>query len=129
MRQNFAATIAFCAFLIAATVEFANLAVLPAAESAISARAQVQFFRNAQHPDRVFAYKLARSWEYGLTFYVGHPLAEWTPDDPGPALVLTNPKGFEEIKKFGRIRGTLDQPAEEAGIGIFYVPVFPEARR
>jgi 4-amino-4-deoxy-L-arabinose transferase-like glycosyltransferase len=128
-RQNFDATIALCALLIAGTVEFVNLKVLPAAEPAISARAHVQFFRNALHPDRVFAYKLARSWEYGLTFYLGHPLPEWSPADPEPALVLTNPKGFQEIKNDGRFRGTLDQPAEEAGIGIFYVPVFPEARR
>jgi 4-amino-4-deoxy-L-arabinose transferase-like glycosyltransferase len=128
-HQNLGATIALCALLIAAAVEFVNLKVLPAAEPAISARPQVQFFQNSLHPDRVFGYKLGRAWQYGLTFYLGHPLAEWTPEDPGPALVLTTPQGFQEIKNDGRFRGTLDQPAEEAGIGVFYVPVFPAPRR
>jgi hypothetical protein len=75
--------------------------------------------RNDQHPDRLFTYQLRRDWNYGLTFYFRRELAEWAPADPGPALVLTTPKGLQEIKKLGRVSGDVEQEQ----LGLVYVPV------
>ena len=113
-----------CALTVAASVEFANLEVLPALDSFYSARPHAMLLRNDRHPDRIFAYHLQRSWNYSLAFYMGRELPEWSPADPGPALVLTTPQGFDEIQSLGRFRGSLDETYE----GVLYVPVLPAPR-
>lgn len=75
--------------------------------------------RNDLHPDRIFTYHLSRSWVWGLAFYFHRELPEWSPVDPEAALVLTTPGGLDEIRKFGRFQGNLDEPY----VGVLYVPV------
>jgi len=77
--------------------------------------------RNDAHPDRIFTYHLQRSWVYGIDFYLGRELAEWSPADPESALVLTTPEGLREMRRLGRVHGDLD----ESYRGILYVPVAP----
>lgn len=89
-----------------------------------SARPHAQFLRNDQHPDRIFTYHLARSWNWGLAFYFDRELPEWSPNDPEAALVLTTPAGLDEIQKLGRFQGDIDEPNR----GITYVPVQREPR-
>ena len=115
------ATILLCAVLTAAAVEVASLKILPALDPALSARPHAEFMRNDQHPDRIFTYQLRRDWNYGLAFYFRRELREWMPSDPGPAFVLTTPKGLEEIRKFGRVSGEIEQEKP----GLVYVPVRP----
>jgi 4-amino-4-deoxy-L-arabinose transferase-like glycosyltransferase len=110
-----------CALLTAAAVEIASLKILPALDPGLSARPHAEFMRNDQHPDRIFTYQLRRDWNYGLTFYFRRELGEWAPSDPGPALVLTTPKGLEAIKKIGRVSGEVEQEQ----LGLVYVPVRP----
>jgi 4-amino-4-deoxy-L-arabinose transferase-like glycosyltransferase len=110
-----------CILLVAASVEAANLRILPALDAFYSARTHAQLMRNDLHPDRIFTYRLNRSWNYGLAFYFQRELPEWSPNDPEAALVLTTPGGIEEIRKLGRFRGTLD----ENYMGILYVPIGP----
>ena len=90
----------------------------------ISARWHAQLLRNDRHPDRIFTYRLARSWDFGLAFYFQRELPEWSPADPNPALVLTTPTGLEEIRRLHRFYGTL----EEGYQGILYVPIEPTPR-
>jgi len=111
-------------FLVAFCVEIAGARILPALDPFISARFHGDLLRNHRHPDRVFTFQLTRSWQYGLNFYLGREVAEWSPADPEAALVLTTPQGLEEIRKTGRVQGALDEPYE----GILYVPVLPAAR-
>jgi 4-amino-4-deoxy-L-arabinose transferase-like glycosyltransferase len=118
-RARPATVILLCAVLTAAAVEIASLKILPALDPALSARPHAEFMRNDQHPDRLFTYQLRRDWNYGLTFYFRRELAEWAPADPGPALVLTTPKGLQEIKKLGRVSGDVEQEQ----LGLVYVPV------
>lgn len=75
--------------------------------------------RNDLHPDRIFTYHLSRSWVWSLAFYFHRELPEWSPVDPEAALVLTTPGGLDEIRKFGRFQGNLDEPY----VGVLYVPV------
>jgi 4-amino-4-deoxy-L-arabinose transferase-like glycosyltransferase len=111
-------------FLVALCVEVAGARILPALDPFISARFHGDLLRNHRRPDRVFTFQLTRSWQYGLNFYLGREVAEWSPADKEAALVLTTPQGLEEIRKTGRVQGALDEPYE----GILYVPVLPGAR-
>jgi 4-amino-4-deoxy-L-arabinose transferase-like glycosyltransferase len=111
-------------FMAALCVELAGARVLPALDPFISARFHGELLRHHRYPDRVFTFHLARSWQYGLNFYLGREVAEWSQGDADAALVLTTPQGLEEIRKMGRVQGTLDEPYE----GILYVPVLPAAR-
>lgn len=116
--------LALCIISVAVVVEAASLTALPKLDARYSARYHAAFMRNDLHPDRIFTYRLRRSWSYGLAFYFHRELPEWSPEDPEAALLLTTPEGFAEIKKRGRFRGELD----EAYVGILYVPVQREAR-
>jgi 4-amino-4-deoxy-L-arabinose transferase-like glycosyltransferase len=107
---------AICAVI---SLEALNTRVLPVLDHFDSARSHAQFMRNDLHPDRIFIYELRRDWDYGLAFYFRRQLPAWSPDDPGPALVLTNPAGLADIEKHGRFHGQL----EERYVGILYVPV------
>ncbi len=111
-------------FLAVLCVELAGARVLPALDPFISARFHGELLRNHRYPNRVFTFHLSRSWQYGLNFYLGREIAEWSPADVSAALVLTTPQGLEEIRKTGRVQGPLDEPYE----GILYVPVLPASR-
>jgi len=114
----------FSLFMVALCVELAGSRVLPALDPFISARFHGELLTNHRYPDRVFTFHLTRSWQYGLNFYLGREVAEWPPADADAALVLTTPQGLDEIRKMGRVQGSLDEPYE----GILYVPVLPAPR-
>jgi 4-amino-4-deoxy-L-arabinose transferase-like glycosyltransferase len=117
---------------VIAMVEFTGLRVLPALDSYISARSHEAFLRHDLRQDRLFTYHLSRSWNYGLTFYFGRELPEWSPADPEPALVLTNLQGFNEIAKLSRFHSGADDEERNGDgnppRGILYVPVQPAPR-
>ena len=123
-RQKLGAVIAICALTTVAAVIFTNVRVLPALDPFFSARWHRSFLAQDEHPERIFTYRLKRSWDYGLAFYFGRALPEWSPGDPDPALVLTSRDGLHEMEQHGRFRGSLD----ESSPGIIYVPVFPAPR-
>jgi 4-amino-4-deoxy-L-arabinose transferase-like glycosyltransferase len=110
--------------LVLLCVEAAGFWILPSLDPFFSARWHGQRMRNDAHPDRVFTYHLQRSWNYGLEFYLGHELTEWSPADREPALVLTTPEGLREMRHLGRVHGDL----EESYKGIVYAPVGPAPR-
>ena len=110
--------------LVAICTEAIGIGILPPLDPFFSARWHAQLLRDDRHPDRIFTYELPRSWQYGLAFYLYRELPGWSPADPDPALVLTTPSGFEQIRQLGRFEGELD----ETDRGILYVPVAPMAR-
>jgi 4-amino-4-deoxy-L-arabinose transferase-like glycosyltransferase len=110
--------------LAAALTEIASLQILPALDPMLSARPHAELLRRDLHPDRIFTLDLPRSWDYGLAFYLGRELPEWSPANPDAALVLTTPAGLAEMQKLGRFRGPLDEDYE----GILIVPAFPASR-
>jgi 4-amino-4-deoxy-L-arabinose transferase-like glycosyltransferase len=118
------AFLALSLILVAALVEFAGLGILARIDPYISARWHAQLMHNNLHPDRIFTYRLARSWNYGLAFYFGRELPEWSASDPDPALVLTTPEGLKQIRQAHRFYGDL----EETYQGILNVPIGPLPR-
>jgi 4-amino-4-deoxy-L-arabinose transferase-like glycosyltransferase len=124
IRQKLSLTVAITSLSVAATVAVANMAILPELDPYLSARPHAAFLRGDLRPDRIFTYRLNRSWNYGLAFYFRRELSEWSPNEPDAALVLTNQKGIEEITKAGRVQGELNEPQQ----GILYVPISPLPR-
>jgi 4-amino-4-deoxy-L-arabinose transferase-like glycosyltransferase len=49
--------------------------------------------------DPIALYKVHRNWEFGLNFYLGRAIPEWTPQIDGPAVVFTSPSGLLELEK------------------------------
>lgn len=122
LRRNARWTIGLCALCLVGGVEAANTVALPLVEGRYSARPYAEFLKNDPHPDRIFTYQLPRAWNYGLDFYFGRELPEWSPNDPDPAFVLATQNGLAEIRKLGRSSGTLDltQGGQQS---LVYVPV------
>jgi 4-amino-4-deoxy-L-arabinose transferase-like glycosyltransferase len=100
-------------------VEIGGIAVLPDLDAYYSSRPIGTMLRRDLRPDRLFTYGLPRAKQYGLDFYLGRALQEWSPSDRNGALVLTTPKGFAEIEQRGYFRGTLNEPFP----GIVFVPI------
>ena len=105
--------------LVSALVECAGIGILPRLDAYYSARSVGTMLRDDLRPDRLFVYELPRSWQYGLAFYLGRQPPEWAPTDLDAALVLTTPKGFDELRERGFFEGTLDKSEG----GIVMVPV------
>jgi 4-amino-4-deoxy-L-arabinose transferase-like glycosyltransferase len=118
-RRRFDYAITLCALFVSFSVETTSLAVLPQLDRLYSARPHAALLRNDLHPDRIFTYRLSRTWNWNLAFYFRRELPEWSPSDPNAALVLTAPAGLAEIQKLGRFRGRLEEPY----VGVLYVPV------
>jgi 4-amino-4-deoxy-L-arabinose transferase-like glycosyltransferase len=111
--------IPLCMFFVAVGVETATMRLLPALDPFFSARQHAAFFYNDLRPDRIFTYQLSRAWDYGLAFYFGRQLPEWSPTDLDAALVLTTRTRQAEIIKLERFHGSLYGNYQ----GIVYVPV------
>jgi 4-amino-4-deoxy-L-arabinose transferase-like glycosyltransferase len=119
MRRNVRLAVIICSLSTVATLEAANIAVLPSLDPLLSARPHAEFLRDDLHPERIFTYELRRTWIYGLTFYFHREIPEWSPQDPDAALVLTSREGFEKIVKAGRFGGI----EEKLHDGLVEVPV------
>ena len=119
MGRKMGTVAGLCALAVVLTLEIANVEVLPSVDPLYSARYHAQFMGHDLHPDRIFTFELARSWNYGLAFYFHRQLPEWQSSDPRAGLVLTTPAGLKKITAIGRFRGELDEPDK----GILYVPV------
>ena len=122
LRGNARWAVGLCVLCAAASVETANVELLPRVEGRYSARPYAEFLRNDIHPDRIFTYELPRAMNYGLAFYFQRELPEWSPSDPDPAFVLSTKHGLADIQKLGRTSGALDldQGGQNA---VIYVPV------
>jgi hypothetical protein len=88
--------------LIVAILVFINAGILPFADSRISARAAaLESFRLNPSSQHVAVSELKRDWHYGLNYYFGRDLPEWTPGEPLPEWLFTNEKNAIELRRFG----------------------------
>lgn len=113
-------------FLVCATVEIAGIAILPKLDPYYSARTVGTMLRGDLRADRLFTYELPRAWLYGLEFYLGRELHEWSPTDREPALVLTTQANCEELRNRGLSQ--VDCAESQGGIAIVPVVARPAAR-
>jgi 4-amino-4-deoxy-L-arabinose transferase-like glycosyltransferase len=122
-RSNFKSLILTSAWAVAIAVELAGFALLPAIDPSVSARDRATMI-SGQPGTNFYTFHLQRSWNYGLAFYAGRPLEEWSPENSGAATLLTTSPGLIELKKLGRFTGSVN-PQER---GIRYVRLEPVTR-
>ena len=101
LRRQRAAVI-LTAMLFASMIELANRTVLPQLDPYISARESAAKLENAAGSNKLATYELQRSWYWGLNFYLREQLPEWTSQQAGTSLVVTNEKGLQKIRATGR---------------------------
>lgn len=117
-RRNLKALVFTSAFAAAISVEIAGLSLLPNLDSTVSARDLAALISASPQPD-FYTYRLQRSWNYGLAFYAGREIQEWSPEDPAAASLLTTASGLTELKKLRRFSGSVNL----AERGIRYVRI------
>lgn len=77
------------AVLVLATVETANLVVLPKLDSTISYRQlTVRLHEEGVAAESLSVYRVSRSLNYGLDYYMNRELPEWDPDKGQPEWIL-----------------------------------------
>ena len=122
-RSNLKSLILTSAWAVAIAVELAGFVLLPAIDPSVSARDRATMI-SGQPGTNFYTFHLQRSWNYGLAFYAGRPLEEWSPENSGAATLLTTSPGLIELKKLGRFTGSVN-PQER---GIRYVKLEPVTR-
>jgi 4-amino-4-deoxy-L-arabinose transferase-like glycosyltransferase len=70
-----------------------------------------------------YAFKLQRSWQYQLNFYVHREIPEWTSDIAGEATVVTNQKNLAELEKSAQIVTLVSEFSAEAEV-VVVKPLF-----
>jgi 4-amino-4-deoxy-L-arabinose transferase-like glycosyltransferase len=105
--------------LVSLLVELGGVRILPNLDPYFSARAIGTMLRSDQRPDRLFVYDLPRAWQYGLAFYLDRQLGEWSADDLDAALVLTTPRGAENLKSRGFLLSSVAEPYHT----VLFVPI------
>jgi 4-amino-4-deoxy-L-arabinose transferase-like glycosyltransferase len=100
-RPSFSIVVMALAFT--ALAEDAGRRVIPALDPWISARTMVARAEKTSAMNIPWqSLELNRSWLFDLNFYAQREIVEWNPESPEQALVLTNPKGIEAIRRAGR---------------------------
>lgn len=112
--------------LVCVLVEIAGNAILPDLDAYYSARPVGMMLRHDIYPGRLFTYELPRGWQYGLDFYLGRDLPEWSPDNFRAALVLTTRKGLAKLQREGYVQGAINEPYQE--IVFVPIPIRPQPR-
>jgi len=113
------------AILAASLVEGINLRVLPQLDTYLSPRTAAFLALQEQQRARpgpaaagrgagpVQTYRLRRSWHYGLDFYLGRAVEEWSPGT-GSGLVVTSAAGVKDLEQRGVQFQLLQRVSQEA---------------
>jgi 4-amino-4-deoxy-L-arabinose transferase-like glycosyltransferase len=102
LRRRPVAGLTTIVLLVVAILVFMNFGVLPFADSRISARAAaLEGLQLIPPPQDVAVSELKRDWHYGLNYYFGRDLSEWTPGVPLPEWLFTNERNAIELRRFG----------------------------
>ncbi|HEY4741851.1 MAG TPA: glycosyltransferase family 39 protein [Candidatus Acidoferrales bacterium] len=77
------------------------------------------------HRDESIAvYQVNRNWEYGLNFYYGRELPEWTPEMVGVSVVFTSPDGLNDLGDKAMV-GNISQFGNPPCVRALVVPEQP----
>ena len=112
-RRPWAGLVVSC-LLFAGLAEIGSLRFLPQLDPALSARTAAEAMASsAEVREALLAYEIPRDWRYGLAFYLGREIQEWTPQVTGPAWVCTTPAGANELVRFGETIRFLEEVSPE----------------
>jgi len=96
-RRPLAGFVVSC-LLFAGLAEIGSLRFLPQLDPVLSARTAAEVLASsAGVREGLLAYEVPRDWRYGLDFYLGRGIEEWTPQVTGPAWVCTTPAGANQL--------------------------------
>jgi 4-amino-4-deoxy-L-arabinose transferase-like glycosyltransferase len=109
--------------LVCVLLEIAGNSILPDLDPYYSARPIGTILRHDAYPGRIFTYQLPRDWQYGLDFYLGRDMPEWSPNNFRAALVLTTRKGLAELEQDRYVQGAINEPYQE--VVLVPIPIRP----
>jgi 4-amino-4-deoxy-L-arabinose transferase-like glycosyltransferase len=111
LRQT-RAGLTFCVVLVLFLVNLVYVSVskLDAQLSARSCARQIGVERAAN----TYSFKLQRSWQYQLNFYLHHEIVEWSPNVAGESVVVTSGKNLEELKQNAEIIALIFEQSPQA---------------
>jgi 4-amino-4-deoxy-L-arabinose transferase-like glycosyltransferase len=117
-RGRIATSLLTNAALVSVLLAVANWSVLPSLDVNYSSRATAiaaaPIVGAAGNANAVDVCKLDRSWQYGLEYYLGRAMPEWTPAESTPILVFTNEGGCKDIQRRGLNCDVLQKTAPAA---------------
>jgi hypothetical protein len=112
-RRPWAGVVVSC-LLFAGLTEVGSLRFLPQLDAALSARAAAEVLASsAKVHQNLLAFEVPRDWRYGLDFYLGREIQEWTPQVTGPVWVCTTPAGVDDLVRSGEIIRFLEKMSPE----------------
>ena len=114
-RRQIGAAVAATSLVMCAVLVYLTVAVLPQLDPLISPRASAHALQ-AFARDEVRVYRLHRAWHLGLNYYLGRPLAEWTPGEAPGSVVVTSERGAEELRDRGVVARIVERISSEAFI-------------
>jgi 4-amino-4-deoxy-L-arabinose transferase-like glycosyltransferase len=91
---------------------YVSLSKLDAQLSARSCASQIGVERAAN----TYTFKLQRSWQYQLNFYLHREIMEWSPNVAGEVTVVTSEKNLEELERSALIVAVISKQSPEAEI-------------
>jgi 4-amino-4-deoxy-L-arabinose transferase-like glycosyltransferase len=129
IRRKLNEAIFVSAFAMAVLILLANRFILPGTDTIVSSRpAAVWTIQiHSMSPDEVAVYRLPRAYEYGLNYYFGSALSEWTPQDVKAKVLFCSREALDSPKLSG-ISGQYEVPASGDG-KIFFVILHPRAQQ
>jgi 4-amino-4-deoxy-L-arabinose transferase-like glycosyltransferase len=65
-----------------------------------------------------YSFKLQRSWQYQLNFYLHREIVEWSPNVDGEAIVVTSQKNLEELAKSAQIISVISNLSPQAEVVV-----------
>jgi len=111
-RAGLAFSVVLLLFLL--NLVYVSLRKLDPQLSARSCARQIGVERAAN----TYSFKLQRSWQYQLNFYLHREIAEWSPNVAGEATVVTSEKNLEELERSAQIVAVISKQPPEAQIVV-----------
>jgi 4-amino-4-deoxy-L-arabinose transferase-like glycosyltransferase len=65
-----------------------------------------------------YSFKLQRSWQYQLNFYLHREIVEWSPNVAGEAVVVTSRKNLEELEKSAQVVAVISEQSPQAEVVV-----------
>jgi hypothetical protein len=91
-----------------------NASLLPRLDPLISTRTVAHDARELAGGGPVHAYGLHRAWRYGLEYYLGQQVPEWSGQAPGGSTVITNDRGMRAMQLNGASLHVIRRVSDDA---------------
>jgi 4-amino-4-deoxy-L-arabinose transferase-like glycosyltransferase len=65
-----------------------------------------------------YSFKLQRSWQYQLSFYLHREIAEWSPNVAVEATVVTSERNLEELERSAQIVAVISKQSPQAEVVV-----------